>query len=273
LPARYLFTHQRQPFKIVHQLLAAGRNPIVIMPIQPSMNWGPLPTQRGLCRLIKEVVRFLYARQLVSGRSTPPARFSLSGGNASVVPSRGLFIDEKIAQEFAVTIAGFSEGIDSVLDLCSQKDFDTDLYDPALFAAPPDPFLAGWREIWDIDGVAVDRVFKNPKDDNDKKVVKGTERHLNTLRNWLKSSRRNVRSYHSGFGGGSQPRGLVAEARLDRLPKVPIKGVWIERGTSADGRATYVHFSDPAIEDLNISDAHHTVLGTAFGHAAQFALP
>jgi hypothetical protein len=273
LPARYLLAHDREPFRIVHQLLAAGRNPIIIMPIQPSMDWGPLATQRGVSRLINEVVRFLYARQLVSTRSTPPARFSLSGGNASVIPSRRLFTEERIAREFAVTIAGFSEGIDAVLDLCSPHDFDQKLYDPVLFASPPAALLGGWREIWDIDGVAEDRPFKNPNDPDHKKVVTGSERQLSTLRGWLKTNRRTVRSYHSDYGGGSQPRGLVEDARLERLPKVPIKGVWMEQGTSGDGRVTYVHFSKTAIEDLNISDAHHTVLGTAFGHAAQFALP
>jgi hypothetical protein len=273
LPARYLVNHKREPFKIVHQLLSAGRNPIVIMPIQPSMNWGPLACQRGSSRLMKEVVRFLYSRQLVSSLTTPTAKFSLSGGNASVFPSRGLFTRETIPQKFTVTVAGFSEGIDAVLAICSpNKDLDAKLYDPALFAAPPDPLVNGWRELWDIDGVAADHEFTNPKDPKDVTIVKGADRHLNTLRNWLKTSRRTIRSYHSGWGFRSQPRGLIEPARLVRLPKT-LNKVWVEHGTSADGRVSYIHFSDPAINDFGISDAHHTVLGTAFGHAAQFPLP
>jgi hypothetical protein len=40
-------------YKIIPQLQAAGRNPIVIFPIHPTMNWGPLGTQGGLSRLVK----------------------------------------------------------------------------------------------------------------------------------------------------------------------------------------------------------------------------
>lgn len=261
LPARYLGVTPRPiiHYHIVYQLLAAGRNPIVIMPIHPSAQWGPLASQRGLCRLVKEVVRFLYARQLVSGRSAPPAQFTLSGGRPSVVPPRNLLTSEAIPQDWALTVAGFSNGIDKVLDLCSQETFDDKSYAPALFDAAPGTLLSSWREIWDIDGVADDG--------------RGAQRHLTTLQTWLQRSRRSVRSYHSDDGGRTQPRDLVSASRLETRPRSPVKGVKVQEGTSADGRATLVHFADAALGDLGIDNAHHTVVAVAFGHAAQFPLP
>jgi hypothetical protein len=246
-------------YKIIPQIQAAGRNPIVIFPVHPTMNWGPLGTQTGMSRLIKEVVRFLYARQIVSSRAAPSARLSLDAGQASISPSSGLFNDEPIPVAWTLTVSGFSNGIDKVLDLCTPRKIDEKLYDPSIFAAPELPLVGSWREIWDIDGVADDG--------------KGAERHLNTLRDWLKLDRRAVRSYHSDEGMRTAPQSLVEASQMALRPTPPFNGIFIEEGTSKDGKVTWAHFSNPSLKPSPYPDAHHTMPWIAFGHAAQFTLP
>ncbi|MFE7215699.1 hypothetical protein ACFU93_38520 [Streptomyces sp. NPDC057611] len=246
-------------YKIIPQIQAAGRNPVVIFPVHPSANWGPLGTQRGLSRLVKEVLCFLYGRKLVSNRVAPTARLSLDAGRASIFPSEGLFDDEPIPTRWALTVSAFSNGIDRALDLCTSHPIDETLYDPAIFSSPEAALVESWREIWDIDGVADDG--------------KGAERHLRNLQTWLKEAeRRAVRSYHSGEGMRTAPRALVDPAFVETRPAKSYKGVRISEGSSADKRATWVEFSDAALQPSPY-DAHHTVPAIAFGHAAQFALP
>jgi hypothetical protein len=243
---------------IIPQVQAAGRNPIVIFPVCPTAGWGPLDTQLGLSRLIREVMRFLYGHKLVSSRVTPSARLSLDAGRATIFPKEGLFDDEPIPTSWALTVSGFSNGIDHPLNLCTSLPIDTKLYNPAIFSSPEATLVDSWREIWDIDGVA----------DNGT----GAERHLRNLQTWLKKERRVVRSYHSNQGMRTAPRTLVDPALVKPHPAKPYKGVLISEGSSADNRATWVQFSDAALQPSS-QDPHHTVPLIAFGHAAQFALP
>lgn len=244
-------------YRIIPQIQAAGRNPVIIFPVHPSGNWGPLGTQGGLSRLVKEVVRFLYGHKLVSSRVTPTARLSLDAGRASIFPKEGLFDDEPIPTLWALTVSAFSNSIDRALDLCTSRPIDQTLYDPAIFSSPEATLVKSWREIWDIDGVA----------DNGK----GAERHLRNLQTWLKEGRA-VRSYHSSQGMRTAPRALVDPALVRTRPAKPYKGVFILEGNSADERATWVQFSDAALKPSG-EDPHHTVPAVAFGHAAQFPLP
>ena len=245
-------------YKIIPQIQAAGRNPIVIFPIHPSMKWGPLATQEGLSRLIKEVMRFLYARQIVSSRITPKARFSLDAGRASIFPKEGLFDDEIIPKSWSLTISGFSNGIDRVLDLCEKRQINEKLYDPAIFKSEESSLIENWREIWDIDGVANNGL--------------GTKRHLDNFLNWMKEKRRCIRLYHSDEGMKTAPRSIVNASRIFTRPTTPSNGIYIEEGTRADGKATWVKFSNPALKPSPY-DPHHTVPAVAFSHAAKFALP
>jgi hypothetical protein len=118
--------------------------------------------------------------------------------------------------------------------------------------------LESWREIWDIDGVADDG--------------QGAQRHLNSLRDWVKQGNRRVRSYHSDEGMRTAPRSLVEASRIISSPAPPFNGIYIEEGSSADKKATWVKFSNPALKPSPY-DAHHTVPAVAFGHAAKFGLP
>jgi hypothetical protein len=249
-------------YKIIPQIQVAGRNPIIIMPMPPTMDWGPLGLTAGVARLTKEVLRFLYARQIVSSRADPTARLSLDSGRASIFPSHGLYTSETIPKSYSLTVAGFSNGIDHVLDVCSPpvigKKFEP--YDEAVFASTDSTFAACWREIWDIDGVA----------DNGA----GSQRHHDTLRDWVKPERRRVRLYHSDSGMRTAPRSLVEAAQISIRPPKPYKGIYVEEGTSTDGKILWVHFSDTALRPSGKGDdAHHIMLALMFGHAAQFSLP
>jgi hypothetical protein len=265
-------------YKIIYQLLAAGRNPILIMPSQPSGHWGPLDSQPGLCRLIKEVVRFLYAKQLVSSRVGPFARVFLVGGRSSIFPPEGQFTDERVPNAFAVTVSGFSEGMHAVINVCTIDTLDKNLYPRELFHSAPADLLNNWGELWDIDGVigTKDRPGYYP-------MVK-------TFRAWL-NSRRTLRAYHSDAslsvqGYRASENGLVDPSRVVRKPSNPNNGVYAEEGHSPDKRITWVYSSNPSLEgdldapghELTIpefgrSDAHHMVPAIAFGHAGQFVPP
>jgi hypothetical protein len=246
-------------YKIIPQMQAAGRNPIVIFPISPSGNWGPLGTRPGASRLVNEVVRFLYGHKLAANRATPAARLSLAAGRASIFPKEGLFDDEPIPTRWALTVAGFSNGIDHVLDLCASGAIDKERYDPAIFSAPEAALVESWREIWDIDGVADDG--------------HGAERHLRNLQTWLSAAqRRAVRSYHSPDGMRTAPRTLVDPARVKTQPARPYQGVSIAEGSSPDNRATWVQFSAAALRPVPYP-VHHSTIAVSFGHAAQFPLP
>ncbi|MCX4986009.1 hypothetical protein [Streptomyces sp. NBC_00572] len=258
-------------YKILYQLLAAGRNPIVVMPVQPSANWGPLDTQPGLGRLLKEVVRFLYANQLVSSRTAPLVKVRMPNGRTSLFPLVGRRGDDQVPRTFTATVSGFSAGINAVVNLCTGRRFDERLYPPALFHAPPETLMSSWHELWDIDGVD----------------SAGWDHMVQTFRQWLPgSTRRTLRAYHSQTTYRRTDNGLVPQGRVTRLPRVPVKGVYAEEGHTADGRVTWVHFSDPALEgdvkapghektvpEFGTLDAHHFVPAIAFGHAAQFPLP
>jgi len=257
-------------YKIIYQLLAAGRNPIVIMPSQPSTDWGPLDTQPGLARLIKEVVRFLYARQLVSSRTSPLVKLSLAGGRSSLFPPEGRRTDERVPRAFTATVSGFSAGINAVVKACTTDRIDEKRYPPDLFYAPPGDLLDNWRELWDIDGVDSD----------------GWDHMTSAFRGWQsQSARRTLRSYHSQTTYHVAQNGLVPQSLVVRQPRAPVKGVFAEQGQTTDGRVTWVHFSNPALEgdkkapgheptipEFGSLDAHHFVPAIAFGHAAQFPL-
>lgn len=121
--------------------------------------------------------------------------------------------------------------------------------------------VPAWRPTGsrDIDGVADDG--------------KGAARHLRSLQTWLKENgRRAVRFYHSNDGLRTAPQTLVDPALVHTLPAKPYQGVSISEGSSADKRATWVHFSDAALKSSPY-DPHHTMPAVAFGHAARFPMP
>ncbi|MEU6988211.1 hypothetical protein ABZ946_33095 [Streptomyces sp. NPDC046324] len=259
-------------YKIVYQMLAAGRNPVVIMPSQPSTDWGPLDTQPGLARLIKEVLRFLYARQLVAAHSAPQVKLRLLNGRTHLFPWDGPRGSGRLPGRFTATVSGFSAGINAVVKLCTADRLDEKRYPPELFHAPAAHLTSNWRELWDIDGVD----------------SQGRQHMVTAFRGWLAgpgADRRSLRAYHSQDTYSGPENGLVPRDRVVRKPSAPVTGVYVEEGSTEDGRVTWVHFSNPAllgdvkapghqktIPEFGTLDAHHMVPAIAFGHAAQFPL-
>jgi hypothetical protein len=256
-------------YKIVYQILAAGRNPIVIMPIQASANWGPFASTSGMGRATADVIRFLYARQLVSSRTAPTAKLSLSGATATTFPPSGHFVPEQVPRKFSVTVSGFSAGINAVVALCASTPLDTKKYPAAAFASNPDVFNASWNETWDIDGVD----------------SSGWQHLSAAFVRWRKGPRC-LRSYHSEDTYNSSRGSPLIDAAL--IVRKSGKAGFVEEGTSKEGNTTWVHFSNGYIHGTPLAagasepdgaprprygyyDAHHMVPALAFGHAARFA--
>jgi hypothetical protein len=262
-------------YKIIYQLLSAGRNPIILMPIQPSGNWGPFQTQGGISRAIKEVTRFLFARQLVSADKDPPARLSLKNGRASVFPGHDLYTHATIPQSMNITLSAFSAGINPVIGICKSPAPDFKLYADYIFHAPPAGFLDQWTAIWDIDGVD----------------ASGWDDLVKTFNQWLSSrNTRVLHSYHSQTTFGREENGLVP---LKNLRREPPGGRLVEQGSRDDNRASWVYFANSYLtgdkqhhmqtipefgymdtvgkkQVFHGFDPHHMVPAIAFGNAAQF---
>lgn len=274
----YAINYLISGYKIVYQLLAAGRNPIVIMPSQPSAQWSILDSQPGLGRLISEVLRFLFSRQLISSRSSPVVRLSLTNGRPTLFPPYGSYTDESMPTAFSVAVSGFSAGINAVVNVCTVDKFNDALY-PAdqkssmntYFYSPPPTLLTNWREIWDIDGVD----------------ARGWENMVKTFRTWIDADkRRALRVYHSDDTFRAPQNGFVDPGRLVRKSNTPTNTVYAEEGHSDDKRITWVRFSNSSLEgnikapdhtktipEFGSLDAHHFVPAIAFGHAGQFPIP
>ncbi len=269
LAYRYLLLH-----RILYQVIAAGRNPIVLMPVQPFGDWGPLDTRAGLGRLVKEVIRFLFARGLAATRNRPLSRFTVSPGGTTVTP-KVLAPLERIPKEASVGVSGFSSGIAPVVKLCSSPAGpDPRLYSADLFQSPAADFMDVWRETWDIDGA---HLQFGP-------WLAG----VGPLKKWVDADgHRRLRAYHSytyTFGGGDN--GLVEAARIKRVPG---KVEFMEKGESPDGRVTWALISNALLEG-SVKDPdhkktvpefgtfttdmpHHFLACLAYGHAALYAVP
>ena len=145
LGARYLWGDKF----ISHQILAAKKDALFVIPIQPSTHWEDFQNVEGVSRLLSEAFLFEHRqglqRQTAIGKPPPkPDKFALQ----SPTPALGV-----------VAVAGYSRGIQNVRDLAmkssnyraSQRTWPSEIVNPYL--ADATAFLKAWREIWDFDGV------------------------------------------------------------------------------------------------------------------------
>ncbi|MFJ3393239.1 hypothetical protein [Leifsonia aquatica] len=258
-------------YKIVYQLLAAGRNPIVVMPIQASADWGPFASPSGMGRATADVVRFLYARQLVGSKKAPAAALALSGAAATTFPPSGHVVPDQAPRRYTVTVSGFSAGINAVVALCASAPLDTKKYAASAFASDPAVFDAAWTELWDIDG-----------------VDSAGWQHLSAAFVRWRTGRRCLRSYHSQDTYNSSKGNVLIEAAL--IVRTSGSAGYVEEGISKDAKTTWVHFSNGYIRGTPLApgttepdgaprprygyyDAHHMVPALAFGHAARYPAP
>jgi hypothetical protein len=267
--------------KIVQQLLVAGRNTIVIMPIQPFSDWGPLRAKAGVGRLVREIVRFLFANSLVSTITAPRLSIILAGSSTQYFPNNLVPVPDKLPadSDLKITLAAYSAGSNAIIDILQDllprgakiTNPRNDLqirqdYPPKVFASPSS-FLDGqWKEYWDVDGFYNDKVGWDPA--------------MKMLDAWHKlSSGRAMRLYHAdGTTLGPPPESIPQNAI-----RTNVSGTLAE-GTSNDGTSTWVHVSDTALkgapEDIKTAsfpafandDPHHMMPQLVFGHAASFPL-
>jgi hypothetical protein len=260
-------------YKIVYQLIAAGRTPIVIMPIQPSSDWGPIGGKEGLGRLVVEVVRFLFAQGLCATRPRVLSALRFGPGGVTLFPPETTLTDDAVPglDHIRVSVSAFSAGIGPIFTLIAglprKSEVDTQ-YPVSLFASPASVLDGAWRELWDVDGGVL-------KFGTWASAVKS----FTTWQN-AGSGRRIIRSYHSQDTYTAPANGLVDPAVVKRVSGT---AGFIEEGQSRDGNTTWVFFSnsylngdkkDPGhqktIPEFGASDAHHFVPTIAFAHAARF---
>jgi len=254
-------------YKIIYQMLAAGKNSIIVMPIQPASQWGPLQTRSCLWRLVLEVVRFGEAQRLIA-RQGAVGRLELRREGASVnSDAAGPAAMPFARPQIRFTTSAFSAGLGAILSLiATAKLADDKPYPVSHFAAPDDECAAAWKALWDIDGGFYQ--------------LSGMEACVQPMLNWRKGgSGRVLRMYHSeDTCSSSAPLAVLA-------PEVAVKR-WngsvgfVDQGYSSDQSTLWVLFSNqmlraksPADEAAMVwptfgtQDAHHMVPTVAFGHA------
>ena len=244
---------QRTGFKMAYQVLAARKAAVMIMPLWPYGNTGPLRSRAGLWRLVRESVGF------AAGMAAPEA-----------VP-----IESRVNR---LAVCGYSAGATFVSDLLSPdketiQDEGGNGYERALWGSPADDLAKAWKETWMIDATG------------GMPAVAATKARLAA---WAgESENRSFRLYQTQHTVGptySPAADLKAKAKdgfarlLGAAPTVNTvkddKGILqAEEVHSRDGRFSSFYFSNsfltfPEASQLHAIDAHHAVPHFAVGHAA-----
>jgi hypothetical protein len=281
LAIRYLVSD----FKMMYQLIAAGRNPIVVMPVQASANWGPWLTRSGVGRTIREVVRFLFAKRYVAIMPQEVSRVRLDPKGTSEIlddkkpANQTLPSDESLR----ITVSGYSAALSALISLCDPllgkpTEELARKYPTTLFSSPERFLNDRWVELWDIDA----NTPEGPPWD----------RRIKTFKTWKSfSQKRVIRSYHSQYtlGLDKQKVGLVDSALIDERRAKSDPSRFVQFGETSDKSITWVGFSIPYLSAVpglpNHMDVlpafgvfdglgvHHFVPRIAFGHAAQYEVP
>ena len=274
-------------YKMVYQMLAAGKNSIIVMPIQPASQWGPLETRTCMWRLVLEVVRFGEALGLIA-RQGKVGQLNLMREGATVdANSSGVAGVPFAHTDYRLTTSAFSAGLRAMLRLMgaakltdekgSSQKADKD-YPPSHFAARDDECQAAWKSLWDIDGG-----FRQ---------LGGFEACMRPMLAWRKQgSNRSLRMYHSedtvdSTSSVSDPV-HPATSIADLAPDVVVhrkqgRVGFIDQSYSPDRSILWVLFSNSSLRKksppddaigvwpslgIDGSDAHHMVPTVAFGHA------
>jgi hypothetical protein len=254
-------------YKLVYQMLAAGKNSIIVMPLQPASQWGPLVTRTCLWRLVLETVRFGEAQRLIS-RTGKVGRLDLVREGASVsTDGVGQPGAPYARTQIRVTTSAFSAGLGAMLSLISTSKLKDDTpYPPSHFAAADGECQSAWKAIWDVDGG-----FHQ---------LGGFEACMRPMLAWRKEgAKRVLRMYHS------EDTVNANTSVLDLAPDIAVKRHtgkvgFIDQGYTSDRLTLWVLFSNPTLRKKSPSDdtagvwpsfgsqdAHHMVPTVAFGHA------
>jgi hypothetical protein len=165
LGAKYLL----EQYAFTYNLIARGRQAVIVMPISPHGSWGPYETGEGLFRLCREVSLFLHRECRISNKGLlndgrVPREKWHSGGTLRTQGEGGIY-----GADFGtppapgrVAVSGFSAGIAQVKHVMATWGL------PQTFAGqqrfwgcpslrpeglePKELWEAAWMELWDMDG-------------------------------------------------------------------------------------------------------------------------
>ena len=277
LGLRYLFNERY----LTYDLLAAGRDALIIVPICPSGSWEVFGQPDGLHRALSEAILFERRAQDDPAMGTldvaPAPPFVRSLHHYPMPPSLGM-----------VVVAGTSGGLAPVKSLLQATSIPSVANSPILakvYRSDPAPLYTSWRELWDFDG--------------SHQAVGAISGWARTVISWQRAaghyqggvSDRIVRLYHTDYTGWSPDTlelirpslgGAQAQTR-DRASKNggharELEGptgtaVWfsrqfLERNGPAPGWNTPASPSVPDQPAFWEGDQHHVVSTICFAHAA-----
>jgi hypothetical protein len=144
LGLRYLFNERY----LVYDLLAAGRDALVVVPISPSGHWEVFAQLDGLQRALSEAI--LFERRAQDDPTRGPLDTAPTSQTFSIMrtypapPSLG-----------TVVVAGTSGGlapVKSLLQLASRPPAANPSSGTDPYRADPTRLYAAWREVWDFEG-------------------------------------------------------------------------------------------------------------------------
>ena len=269
---------------LVHQLVAAESNAVLVMPVAPYGDWSVFQTRSGLHRLLLEVTAFLHREMLVIRQfqlrmvSPYDAR---AGGSVRKLTALGVGVGASIFAPYEdrpaigrVAVSAFSSGSQALQSLLVNKGSDLpDGFEPADFGGSAEEFGKLFAEVWDLDCAHA--------------PYHGYPAFERALHAWYVTGNKSFRLYHSTYTGGDrdslavqplssvvtssdiQQSAQVSDARAVRIrarERYSAKGQWssarfADRFLSSDE-------AGPGPPYWTKGDAHHFVPRIAPGHAA-----
>jgi hypothetical protein len=280
---RYLFFEKL----FAYQLLAAQRSAVILFPIQPSGDWGPVASASGLTRLVAEVTHFLHRNHLTGASDRgEPDKAPLPGARARYP---ALHLDPAGLRR--LVLAGFSAGIGpitSLLGAVPTSDLPDKRFRRELFGADCSALLNAWKEVWDLDGAHFS-VGGAPKGPTIDARPNGWVTFQDAAVAWLtRDSTRMLRSYRSEFTArwSTGVFDQTASGPLTKFASGPRRTAKAGNSVAAerhdDARCSLVYFGSdylhhtPAAKSADqppfwyfpVDGDHHAVPAVAFGHAA-----
>jgi hypothetical protein len=245
---------------LIHQLAAAPRRALLVLPIQtPQAPWPPT-TGPGLARLLQEVLLWLYRDGRIGMFGTPGRR---PGAIASALPMSRHSAPPKLGE---LAAAGFSSGWSRTVQAATGSRRPAD----SLYEAGTTNLDTAWRQLWCLDA---------PRRDG-----WSPAKLMATLNAWASqdASHRTVRVYQTSYTGWNATDARAHYTLLGKAGTLEVRdGAGVIRGLvrhRPDARATLVWFDDhlrgapPSTTQFpnfyNEGDIHQVVPKIAFGHAA-----